>query len=69
MDVHDPLPEDPKKRQALLLNMKPIYLFRVPEYATITTYASQEHGLLVVMSEKKRSAAFMLFKAWVFTEG
>ncbi|VFR12157.1 hypothetical protein SPFM9_00228 [Salmonella phage SPFM9] len=66
LDVHDPHDGIKKKRQALLLNMKPIYLHPSEAYATITTYASQEHGLFLPEDPKKRSAAFMLFKAWVF---
>ncbi|VFR11852.1 hypothetical protein SPFM8_00220 [Salmonella phage SPFM8] len=63
------LPEDPKKRQALLLKFKAWVFFRVPEYATITTYASDFEIREVVMSEKKRSAAFMLRIGTGFTEG
>ncbi|VFR12631.1 hypothetical protein SPFM10_00223 [Salmonella phage SPFM10] len=66
LDVHDPHDGIKVYRQALLLNMKPIYLHPSEAAETITTYASQEHGLFLPEDPKKRSAAFMLFKAWVF---
>ena len=51
-----------KKRSAAFMLFKAWVFFRVPEYATITTYASQEHGLFLPEDPKKRQALLLNMK-------
>ncbi|QVW55142.1 hypothetical protein pEaSNUABM29_00098 [Erwinia phage pEa_SNUABM_29] len=51
-----------QKRSAAFMLFKAWVFFRVPEYATITQYAREEHGLFLPEDPKKRNALLLNMK-------